>query len=442
MIPRTGGVIFDLVTDPMNYADYLRDDVESWTKNYTDPNFLFSPSEPQENFFRMAGQPNLVHRPQVQIPPAQLHNPGQVEMQMTPVSPPPDHQNFVNYDASSSLFTDNYITTHQYAPSSPGEQSNNYHAQSPFQSTISPSAASPGSDGVFSYQQSDSSMMLDPYPVHQFNQTIPPSYSSTAGNFSQSQNVQKMTFTVTPEPEPPYSAESFKSMQMNKSGGRALGTHLEPAVAKAAHDMRKITACWHCVLQRDKCGLGDPCERCLKRSQRPNADCGLGCTRIKLVDLATYFLPGLVTQMHEDSHLKHFVSQFIHQWGNVEFTVYMTCGQHNMPRIPVKVYEFVPRGNELLEQIQYVTDPRTNKRVAVKKQSPALGMVHINHNEEKTYDRYITEIVDNHLDAFGELCWMEDDNDFQQKLFKLMTRVKPKSDDEVRELLLDRLVFC
>ena len=34
--------------------------------------------------------------------------------------------------------------------------------------------------------------------------------------------------------------------------GRALGSHLEPKVAKAARDMRKTVACWHCVLQRDK----------------------------------------------------------------------------------------------------------------------------------------------------------------------------------------------
>jgi hypothetical protein len=102
-----------------------------------------------------------------------------------------------------------------------------------------------------------------------------------------------------------------------------------------------------------------------------------------------------------------------------------------MPRIPVKVYEFVPRGNTLLLQIQYRTDPGTSKRVAYQKQSPPLGMVHINHNEEKKYDKYINDIVDNHLDAFGELCWMEDDNDFQQKLHKLISRVKPKGDDEV-----------
>jgi hypothetical protein len=152
---------------------------------------------------------------------------------------------------------------------------------------------------------------------------------------------------------------------------------------------------------------------------------------MKLVDLSPYFLPALVTQMHEDSNLTHFVTQYIRQWDIVELTVWMTRDQNHMPRIPVKVYEFVPCGDALLVQIQHKIDPTTRKRVAIRKQGPALG---INHNEEKKYDKYITDIVDNHLDAFSELCWMEDDNDFQQKLFRLMTGVKPKSDDEA-ELL-------
>lgn len=209
-----------------------------------------------------------------------------------------------------------------------------------------------------------------------------------------------------------------------------MGTHLDPRVAKSAHDMRKIVACWHCVLQRDKCGPGDTCERCLKRSQRPNADCGLGCSRIKLVDLGAAFIPTLVSRMHEDNFLTQFVSQHIHQWNNVELTVMMTCGQDHMPRIPVKVYEFSPKGDTLVYQIQYRTDPGSNRRVAFRKQSPPLGMVHINYDEEKKYEKYVSDIVDHHLDAFGELCWKEDDNDFHQKLFRLMTRVKPKSEDE------------
>ena len=186
------------------------------------------------------------------------------------------------------------------------------------------------------------------------------------------------------------------------------------------------------VLTPIQCGPGDTCERCLKRSQRPNADCGLGCSRIKLIELAQYFLPMLIMQIHEDAHLTHFVTQFIQQWNNQEITLYMTCAQKGMPRIPVKVYEFAPRGKELLEQVQYQTDKNTQQRIPIKKESPPLGMVHINHNEEKKYDKYISEIVDNHLDAFADICWADDDNDFAPRLFKLMTRVKPKNDDEVR----------
>jgi hypothetical protein len=168
----------------------------------------------------------------------------------------------------------------------------------------------------------------------------------------------------------------------------------------------------------------------MKRSQRPNADCGLGCSRIKLIELAQYFIPTIVTQMHEDAHLTHFVSQHIRSWGNIEITLMMTCGQSSMPRIPVKVYEFAPLDNELLVQIQYKTDPVTHKRVQLKKQSPALGMVHINKNEEKVYDKYISDIVDNHILAFANLCWLEDDNNFQAKLFKLMVKLQPKNDEE------------
>jgi hypothetical protein len=429
MTPRSGGVIFDALTDPVNYGDYLND----WRMNFTDPEYLISPSEhvapPSENFFHQMAAQSLVHRPQINIPPLHMPPVNPVEMQHTQKSPTPDQQNFVNYNASSSLFTESYTVENRHQPSSPGNSSTGQHPSSPFRQAISPSAGSPGSsDGTFSYQHSDSGVFYDTFPMQQYNQMLPVENAAMQMDYVPVKNVPEVTFDAAPEPE---SAAAAAARNLGKNGGRQLGTHLEPEVAKAAHDMRKIAACWHCVLQRDRCGPGDICDRCLKRSQRPNADCGLGCIRMKLVELAHYFLPGLVTQMHEDSHLKHFVSQFIHQWGNQEFTVYMTCGKRNMPRIPVKVYEFVPRGRELLEQIQYVTDPHTNIRKAVKKQSPALGMVHINHNEEKVYDRYITDIVDKHLDAFGELCWMEDDNDFQQKLFKLMTRVKPKNDDEV-----------
>lgn len=439
MVPRSGNVMFDPVSDPSLFTDFLNhhainDNVNSWTVNYTDPNYLVSPSEPmvppQDNMFGFAIQ-NVTHRPQHRMSQGQTHVQSPVDLRFNGAFQQPAQPNFINYNETSALITDNYITSNQFSPSSPATPPAVQFSQPFYQPATSPQApaSSPGgSDGRSSYQQSDSEM-FDLTPQHP-TVAFFPAQSSARGNASPAKPVPEMSFNPSPEPE--MLRRDSASKTVNKSGGRALGTHLDPRVAKSAHDMRKIVACWHCVLQRDKCGPGDTCERCLKRSQRPNADCGLGCSRMKLVDLGASFLPVLVTQMHEDSFLTQFVSQHIHQWGNVEITVMMTCGQDKMPRIPVKVYEFVPKGDTLLMQLQYRTDPGSNKRVMYQKQSPPLGMVHINYNEEKKYEKYVSDIVENHLDAFGELCWMEDDNDFQQKLFRLMTRVQPKNDDEAK----------
>ncbi|KAJ4986571.1 hypothetical protein SVAN01_07880 [Stagonosporopsis vannaccii] len=426
MVPQSGHVMFDPVSDPTLYTNYLNNDVDFWTANFTDPNSLVSPSEPmvppQDMMFGFTAPHRGSQGSFVQSP---------VEFRFNGALQPPNPPGFVNYNASSALITDNYIVPNQLVPTSPSISSVGQYPQTFYRPARSPqpSAPSPGSsEGKHSHQQLDYET-FETLPAYRSNNaTFSPSQPSTRGSASPAQPVHELSFDASPEPE--HLRRESTSKSMTKSGGRALGTHLDPRVAKSAHDMRKIVACWHCVLQRDKCGPGDTCERCLKRSQRPNADCGLGCSRVKLVDLGAAFIPLLISQMHEDSFLTHFVSQHIQQWNNVELTVMMTCGQDKMPRIPVKVYEFVPKGDMLLSQIQYRTDPGTNKRIMFRKQSPPLGMTQIHYNEEKRYEQYVSDIVDNHLEAFGELCWIEDDNDFQQKLFRLMTRVKPKNEDE------------
>jgi hypothetical protein len=121
MTPRSGGVIFDPVTDPMNFGNY--GNVESWTETSTDPNYLISPSShgmpPQEAYFTYPPAQEIVYRPQITIPPLQMHRKESVGMQVTPASPTPDKHNFVNYTESSALFTNSYITEQKYQPPSP-----------------------------------------------------------------------------------------------------------------------------------------------------------------------------------------------------------------------------------------------------------------------------------------------------------------------------------
>jgi len=422
--------MFDPATDQMGFPEYPTN-VDNWRMNHPDPPYLISPNEstlpPQDNFYLATTSQHLVHRALDQVPRTQLVNQLPIEPHSTNPCSTPDNQGFVNYNASHPFFSD-YHTSSMGFPSVFACASN--QEQSVGEPVITPPAASPISseDMLSSYTHSEPGVLVDQYFPQPYIPEEPLSSQAMQVDYPPATSISEMSNDASPRREPVQN--TAVTTLVKSAGGRALGTHLEPQVAKAAHDMRKIVACWHCVLQRDKCGPGDICERCLKRSQRLNADCGLGCSRVKLVDLSAYFLPALVTQMHEDSNLTRFVTQYIHQWGNVELEIYMTCGQEGMPRIPVKVYEFLPRGNALLVQYQYNTDPVTHQTVAVEKSSPALGMVHINYNEEKKYDKYITDIVDYHLDAFGELCWKEDDNDFLKKLFKLMTRVKPKNEDE------------
>jgi hypothetical protein len=63
-----------------------------------------------------------------------------------------------------------------------------------------------------------------------------------------------------------------------------------------------------------QCGPGDLCERCLNCSQRPNFDCGFGYSSVKLVELTQYFIPTLLSHMHEEAQLTEFVSLYIRQW--------------------------------------------------------------------------------------------------------------------------------
>ncbi|KAJ4344693.1 uncharacterized protein N0V89_012437 [Didymosphaeria variabile] len=443
-VPRSDVVVFDPVTDQVDYSAFMNPDVDFWTMHNTDPNYLISPNEPvgpPQDLFSVATQNMLQQQQQRSLPVTQrqvhtdmyVSGSSPVEMRLHRASPSPSSQRFAPYERTPTQHMVNRRLSHQHP--SPIATSIELPTRMTLQSPASPyaSASSPGgSDGMISsYQHSEQGSERRESQTHQPFGPIRPPPSSL--EFSPSRTLLEAAADFSPDPEGSSAQRQVGPIRSTgRPGGRALGTHLEPRVAKAAHDMRKIVACWHCVLQRDKCGPGDVCERCLKRAQRPNADCGLGCSRIKLIELSEYFLPTVTMQIHEDSHLTHFVSQFIHQWGSQEICVYMTCEQKKMPRMPVKVYEFQPRGEELLVQLQYQTNPVTQERYTLRKRSPALGMVHINHNEEKKYDKYLNDIVDNHLDAFGEICWAEDDNDFSPRLFKLMTRVKPKSDDEVR----------
>jgi hypothetical protein len=153
------------------------------------------------------------------------------------------------------------------------------------------------------------------------------------------------------------------------------------------------------------------------------------CTNVK--EVLPFLNPELLSQQYTLLQVQTFVDQHVSEWRNINVTLYMTCGEDSMPRLPVEVYEFSAMHDKLYYHIQYTKNPVTNRSNAIRNASPSLGMKHIPANFMQICDDYISTIVDNHLSDFGKLCWKDDKEEFLPRLFGLMTSVEPKNDHEV-----------
>jgi hypothetical protein len=270
-VPRSSISFFDPATDPTDYTPFVPRDVNFWAVQNTDPAFLLSPNEPvsPQDFFPVV-TPGLIQQQRSGRQPS--HSQGHVHSQTfvsdsSPVavrfheaSPAPDSHNFVTYPATGN----HAVVTQRHI--SPIATSIELPVGRTIQSPASPlvSASSPGgSEGMFSsYQHSDTGLDHHDSQAHQsFTKIIPPP-SPVEGAFSPSRTLLDSSTGVSPDPEGQSARRQVGPIRTTgRPGGRALGTHLEPKVAKAAHDMRKIVACWHCVLQRDKVTSPTPSRR-------------------------------------------------------------------------------------------------------------------------------------------------------------------------------------
>jgi hypothetical protein len=285
-VPRSGFAVFDPETDPVPpHVDLSAfvNDVDYWTMTSTDPNYLISPNAPvappqdlfmtaQQSFLSQQQQQHLrqqqrqlqhqqqsLAQPQRQPRPQVQNNSSPIEMRVTTASPTPDANNFVNYNHASSVFSSRYaadpvptslITSVEFPTSLTTSLSVEQAPTSPLYSPTSPS----GSEGIHSsYQPSDPGMVQENHTSEALDARLLPPPSP--GRPSPNRSIPEVTFDFSPSPEhltEHPARRSGASKATGRPGGRMLGTHLPAKVAKAAHDMRKTVACWHCVLQRDK----------------------------------------------------------------------------------------------------------------------------------------------------------------------------------------------
>lgn len=248
-VPRSGMAVFDPTSDSV-YPTYINGNVSRFMNN-SNMNYVPSSSpgmsQQSDNFFYNTPTPQTYqHRPmdiRLMVPQA-----------VTPAQP------FINYNSNNLDFNDGNLVS----PSSPGSStigSSIGQIPSPYQENMNfqPSVPSPGASestmSSFRYPP-DAEMQYNSFDVRPELFDAKPTISVSPVQFNYSPAPMALESSSDNSPEPEARARAHSIVRGGgRPGGRALGTHLEPKVAKAAHDMRKTVACWHCVLQRDKVSI-------------------------------------------------------------------------------------------------------------------------------------------------------------------------------------------
>ncbi|WPH03804.1 Hypothetical protein R9X50_00668700 [Acrodontium crateriforme] len=228
----------------------------------------------------------------------------------------------------------------------------------------------------------------------------------------------------------------------NRRGGRERGRPLQDDAREKSRRMRKVGACWRCVLQRDPCpDDGSPCSRCLIRSQKGQQKF-FDCDRSKLPDLVHDFLPPSMTLMHQKQSIEDTVQNEILVWDRDNaIDIYLSSGYG--PALKWRVHEFRPKKPDLLQQYQFLQDAATGISIPYRKYSPPFGLMKIETSDISHFEQYLDMLLNyEYLLDFGWTCFEEetDINDFQAKMLDLMCHLYMTTEDDELKKLLKRII--
>ncbi|SMR57428.1 unnamed protein product [Zymoseptoria tritici ST99CH_3D1] len=226
-----------------------------------------------------------------------------------------------------------------------------------------------------------------------------------------------------------------------KKGGRVKGEHLPEKTRAKTTLLRKIGACWRCALQRDPCDHGDPCTRCTMQSQRGQTYF-FDCDRSKLPDFVHDFLPPSMTYLFQKQSIEDTVAREVRQW-NLTNSIDIHLHSGYGPPLRWKVYEFEPRSDELLSQLQYHT--RDHQMASTFNYAPPYGLLKIDTSDETHMENYLDELL--HPDHLWDFAWcfyeeecQTDPEFFQAGVLDLMCKLYMTTTDETLKPLL-RLIL-
>ena len=172
------------------------------------------------------------------------------------------------------------------------------------------------------------------------------------------------------------------------------------------------------------------------------------CDRSKLPDFVQDFLPrestyvapatrrqkmttdcveASMTLMHQKQTIEDCVNDQVLEWDHSNpIDVYLTCGYG--PALRWKLYEFRPRTDELLNQLQYLQDPATGVSHRCQKYSPPFGLTKLDQSDDRHFETYLDQLMSSdYLWDLGWTCFEEetqvDPQAFQANLLDLMCKL-------------------
>ncbi|QIW99874.1 hypothetical protein AMS68_005392 [Peltaster fructicola] len=188
-------------------------------------------------------------------------------------------------------------------------------------------------------------------------------------------------------------------------------------------ETRKIGACWRCFLQRDVCVRTENgcCKRCI-RAAADTPSLGLPCNNTKLPTLIIEFLPPSMQNIHHKQSIMDDVKKEVISWQSHRTVLSLSPGFG--PDFTWTVYEFVPRSQNFLRQLQYFTDKDTRKMVHREKYSPPLGVKSIGH-EDRDFSLYMDTLLDPslpHLQGYARQAYASeiDQDPFPEEVLNLL----------------------
>ncbi|CZT17942.1 uncharacterized protein RCC_03780 [Ramularia collo-cygni] len=379
-------------------------------------------------------------------------NMAMLSRQMAHLSGPPNNNGFAQYHGVSSAFV--APVPQQPSPSIPSHDSvYSQYIQSMsrnsamFANTPQLPAAVQSHD-FSSYQPvlHTADALYQQQPLHaiaNFKSSIPSIRASNANRLDAAQA------SYQPPRRSAAQAESSRSTTLHarenadrvRKGGRSRNSHLSDKTREKSSVMRKVGACWRCAMQRDPCDHGDPCSRCTMRSQRGQTYF-FDCDRSKLPDFVHEFLPPSMTIMHQKQTIEDSVASSVLTWDHDNgIDIYLSSGYG--PPLRWKVYEFRPKSEEYLRQLQYYQDNGSDQMVRTVNYSPPYGLLKIEPSDDAHLDTYLDQLLQpQFLWDFGWTFYEAESlvDEFQAGVLDLLCKLYLTTEDDLlKQLLYDIL---